>query len=104
MGPVKTLIRFQASSLVLFSSIFFFNKPKTPTLWTTLTFWILNVSTAVTALTYYHTIFFWTKILVPYRFVMPTAFCHFSPPIAKPTFGPDPLPTLRFFSLSSVAI
>jgi len=44
---------------------FLFNEPKAPTLWTTLTFWILNVSTAITAWTHNHTIFFWIKIFVP---------------------------------------
>jgi hypothetical protein len=48
MDPVKTLVRFQVPSLLLFSSIFFFNKPKSPTLLATLTFWIYYKSFAFT--------------------------------------------------------
>jgi uncharacterized protein (DUF983 family) len=42
-----------------------FNETKAPALWTTLTFWLLNISLAVTAGADHHTIFFWIKILIP---------------------------------------
>jgi hypothetical protein len=43
---------------------FLFDEPKAPALWTTLTFWISNISVAVTAWTGYHAIFFMDKNLL----------------------------------------
>ena len=48
MDPIKALVRFQVPSLLLLSSIFFFNKPKSPPLLATLTFWIYYKSFAFT--------------------------------------------------------
>jgi hypothetical protein len=50
--------------------LFLFNEPKAPALWTTLTFWILNISLAITAGTDYHAILFGIENLL----------LHFSPP------------------------
>ena len=58
---------------------FLLNVPKAPAFWTTLTFWILNISMAVTAWTDHHTIFFWIKIFVPdwsFTSIFGISFCH----------------------------
>ena len=51
------------------SSVSLFNKPKTPALWTTLTFRVLNISMAVTVWADHHAIFLGVDSLI----------VHFSP-------------------------
>jgi len=48
----------------------FLDEPKTPALWTTLTFRVLNITMAVTAWADHHAIFFGVEYLI----------VHFSPP------------------------
>ena len=51
------------------SLVFLFNKPKTPALWTTLTFWIINIAVPGAVLTDRHAIFIRVEYLL-----------HFMPP------------------------